>query len=90
MILKLKELITKGFAIQSSKLLDESFEILRESVLHIMECQEVKVYLLDEEKKELYSRQDNQKYQIGEGLVGFVADSKQLLNLKKAKYDQRF
>jgi hypothetical protein len=38
MILKLKELITKGFAIQSSKLLDESFEILRESALRIMEC----------------------------------------------------
>ncbi|CAK75981.1 unnamed protein product (macronuclear) [Paramecium tetraurelia] len=89
-ILKLKLLIQKGFMIQNSKLLDESFQILRESILTIMNSQEVKIYLIDEEKKELYSRQDNHKYQIGEGLVGYVAETKQILNLKKAKYDTRF
>ena len=45
---------------------------------------------MDEDKKQLYSNTSNKRYNLGEGLVGYVAESRELLNIKNAKYDSRF
>ncbi|CAD8063260.1 unnamed protein product [Paramecium sonneborni] len=81
-IFKLKHLMQKGFIVQDSKLLYESFKILRESIFRIMNCQEVKIYLIDEEKKTPFSKKTLNQLAI----VEFVDETKQILDLKKAKY----
>lgn len=89
-ILKLKKILMASFAISNCKILDEAFQLLQTAAKDVMECAQVECYLFDEEKKLLTSRTSNKRYQIGEGLVGYVAQTKETLNLKNAKYDTRF
>ena len=90
MILKLKAILMNAFQISKSKILDEAFTLLNTCAIKSMDCKEVQIYLMDEDKKQLYSNTSNKRYNLGEGLVGYVAESRELLNIKNAKYDSRF
>ncbi|MEM7447220.1 MAG: GAF domain-containing protein [Myxococcota bacterium] len=93
---KLKALQDIGAALGSTLDLDELLSMVLDRIGQVMEADRSTLYLLDEDKGELWSKiaQGTQfreiRLRVGEGLAGWVAQTGRTLNIRDAYQDLRF
>lgn len=91
---KLQALQDIGMALGSTLDLDEVLELMLARVPEVMESDRAKLFVLDEETGELWSKLDEGKEElrirVGEGLAGWVAQSGRSLSVDDAYKDVRF
>ncbi|CAD8127241.1 unnamed protein product [Paramecium sonneborni] len=95
LVLRLKKIVTGALQMNSSVLLDDALQTIIDKCLDCLECDRASCFIVDQAKKELWTRvakgtQTTIRLQIGQGLAGFVAQNRIILNIEDAYRDQRF
>ncbi|CAD8193247.1 unnamed protein product [Paramecium octaurelia] len=95
LVLRLKKIVTGALQMNSSVLLDDALQTIIDQCVDCLECDRASCFIVDQAKKELWTRvakgtQTTIRLQIGQGLAGFVAQNRIILNIEDAYRDQRF
>ncbi|CAD8070458.1 unnamed protein product [Paramecium primaurelia] len=95
LVLRLKKIVTGALQMNSSVLLDDALQTIIDKCIDCLECDRASCFIVDQAKKELWTRvakgtQTTIRLQIGQGLAGFVAQNRIILNIEDAYRDQRF
>ncbi|CAK67697.1 unnamed protein product (macronuclear) [Paramecium tetraurelia] len=95
LVLRLKKIVTGALQMNSSVLLDDALQTIIDKCVDCLECDRASCFIVDQAKKELWTRvakgtQTTIRLQIGQGLAGFVAQNRIILNIEDAYRDQRF
>jgi signal transduction protein with GAF and PtsI domain len=77
-----------------SKSLVEAFEVIVEEITKCLNCDNARVFIIDNEKGDLWTKVNNGKIEIriqmGEGIEGYVAQKEESVNVVDAYQDDRF
>ena len=93
---KLEILLEFGKKIQAERNIEKLIKLLTEEATELLEAERATVFVLDKEKKKLWSLVglglDKQKIEIpmNEGIAGYVATTGESLNVPNAYKDERF
>ncbi|CAD8079328.1 unnamed protein product [Paramecium sonneborni] len=95
LVLRLKKIVMGALQMNSSILLDDALQTIIDKCVDCLECDRASCFIVDQSKKELWTRvakgtSTTIRLQIGQGIAGFVAQSKSILNIEDAYRDQRF
>ncbi|CAK76414.1 unnamed protein product (macronuclear) [Paramecium tetraurelia] len=95
LILRLKKIVMGALQMNSSILLDDALQTIINKCVDCLECDRASCFIVDESKKELWTKvakgtSTTIRLQVGQGIAGFVAQSKSILNIEDAYRDQRF
>ena len=90
----LTEILKIARSLTAEKNLDELLHLIIESATRVMHADRSSLFLVDEEKKELYSKiaqgSKEIRFSIGAGIAGVVAQTKTIINISDAYQDSRF
>ena len=93
-ILKLKQIITSVSNMHSSYVLNDAFGKIVEETCNLLLCERASVFLIDPKKKELWTKVAKGvgtiRVPLSSGLVGYVARTKERINILDAHLDDRF
>ncbi|CAD8063546.1 unnamed protein product [Paramecium primaurelia] len=95
LVLRLKKIVMGALQMNSSILLDDALQTIIDKCVDCLECDRASCFIVDQSKKELWTRvakgtSATIRLQVGQGIAGFVAQSKTILNIEDAYRDQRF
>ncbi|EAR98560.2 GAF domain protein (macronuclear) [Tetrahymena thermophila SB210] len=94
MILKLKRIILSVQKMHSSILISDAFNTIIYETCQVVNCDRASVFLIDPKRNELWTKVARHskpiRVQIGQGLVGQVAQTGEILNVLDAHQDYRF
>lgn len=90
----LTEILKIARSLTAEKNLDELLHLIIESATRVMDADRSSLFLVDEEKQELYSKiaQGSReiRFPIGSGIAGVVAQTKTIINIPDAYQEARF
>lgn len=95
-IARLNALIESAQVVNSSLDLDKLLQIILDEAIKITDAERGTIYVLDEEKKEIWSRVlvgnelEEVRQPVGKGISGYVAETGKILNIPDAYSDPRF
>ncbi|OGR51666.1 MAG: hypothetical protein A2049_10205 [Elusimicrobia bacterium GWA2_62_23] len=93
---RLRLLVNFGGVVSKETNLNKLLELIAEQVKTILNCDRCSVFILDRQTNELWSKvalgmqHTEIRVPFGKGIVGHVASSGQIINIKDAYQDQRF
>ena len=93
---RLKLLVNFGGSVSKETNLTKLLELIAEQVRTILVCDRCSVFIMDRQTNELWSKvtlglqHTEIRVPFGKGIVGHVASSGQIINIKDAYQDQRF
>ncbi|EGR34729.1 hypothetical protein IMG5_003010 [Ichthyophthirius multifiliis] len=91
---KLKHIINVITNIEFSLDLSENFQTIAKAICNVLECDKAHVFISDSNNGELWTKISKgleiQKVQFGQGIIGHVANSMQIINIIDANKDIRF
>ncbi|EAS06873.1 GAF domain protein (macronuclear) [Tetrahymena thermophila SB210] len=95
LLIRLKKIIRASFEMTKSLVLNDALETIVDETCICLECDRCTVYVVDEKKNELWSKMAKGtknviRMPINQGIAGFVATTKQTLNILNAYADERF
>ncbi|KAL4507068.1 hypothetical protein ABPG72_001861 [Tetrahymena utriculariae] len=95
LLIRLKKIIRASFEMTKSLVLNDALETIIDETCICLECDRCTVYVVDEKKNELWSKMAKGtknviRMPINQGIAGFVATTKQTLNILNAYADERF
>jgi sigma-B regulation protein RsbU (phosphoserine phosphatase) len=91
-----EQIIEAAKKVNSTLDLDRVLEVVLDTAMNLVECERGTLYLLDDEKKEIWSKvlKDNVLREIrlpmGKGIAGYVAATGDVMNITDAYADPRF
>jgi len=95
-ISRLSALIESAQVVNSSLDLDKLLQIILDEAIKISDAERGTIYILDEEKKEIWSRVlvgnelEEIRQPVGKGISGYVAETGKILNISNVYADPRF
>jgi phosphoserine phosphatase RsbU/P len=93
---RMEKLIEAAKNVNSTLELDRVLAIVVDNAIHIVGCESGTLYLVDEEKRELWSKVLREsrlvevRLTLGQGIAGYVAATGDVLNIADAYADARF